>query len=56
MSRSQLDWKIFNLTKDWNISDWKAFRSKNDYWETKDFFYKKKRREEFKQFKYNCLK
>jgi hypothetical protein len=55
MSKSQLDWKIFNLTKDWDILDWKAFRSRNNYWETKDMYYKNKQKERFKVFKYNCL-
>jgi hypothetical protein len=55
MNERQLDWNIFNLTKDWYINDWKEFRSRNNYWETKDRLYRHKKKLQFKQFKYDCL-
>jgi|AntRauTorcE11897_2_1112592.scaffolds.fasta_scaffold01254_6 hypothetical protein len=45
-----------SLTKNWTIHDWKKFRSKYNYWNTRDRLMKNKDYHSFKRFKNNCLR
>ena len=45
-----------SLTRNWTFHDWKNFRSKYDYWETKDRLMRQKKYFVFKKFKNNALK
>lgn len=47
--------EILRLTEDWYIDDWRAFRSKYNYWETKNKLYENGQFYQFKLFKYKCL-
>ena len=45
-----------SLTRNWTFKDWKAFRSRYEYWETKDRLIRQKQYFAFKKFKNNALK
>ena len=45
-----------SLTRHWTYKDWKDFRSRYDYWKTKDLLIKEKKYFAFTKFKNNALK
>lgn len=56
MNDYQLTNDNISLTRNWTFKDWKKFRSKYDYWETKDRLIKQKEYYTFKRFKNNALR